>query len=93
MHPIYFVISQQMPSADEFSMRYGLPNVILDVIECDASDIDSIYQERVVPLQNGRGFGIRVTYFTREPRSAFQQWSRQENTSAALDYTDPEAWK
>ena len=93
MHPIYFVISQQMPTADEVGMRYGLPNIILDVIECDAADIDSIYQDRVVPLQNGRGYGIRVTYFTREPRSAFQSWSRRESTPAARDYTDPETWQ
>ena len=92
MHPIYFVISQRMPGGGELGMRWGLPNVILDVIECDASDIDSIYRERVTPLLS-RGYGIQATFYTREPRSAFQQWSRQENTPAAPDYTDPETWK
>ena len=86
MHPVYFVISQRTPNGDEFGMRYGLPNVILDVIECDAADIELIYQERVVPLRSMRP-GIQATIYTREP----QRWAWRENTATAPDYNASEA--
>lgn len=86
-HPIYFVISERVTDyAGQLSMYYALPNLILDVIECDAADIQAVWDERVAPLlTNGRK--VQATYFSREVDTPFRQWrffpGRKHDTSKA----------
>lgn len=65
--PIFYVVSDY-DRTSPFGMQYSIKNVIT-VYECDLSEIDSIYNQHINPLQYGTGRQIVTDIYRRSPGS------------------------
>lgn len=76
--PIYFVIEEWVPNP----MQMGVYKII-KVIECDYSDVNTIYNREVQPLTFGLGRNISTRYYYREPANPFREAVTEQTTVIA----------
>lgn len=81
--PIYFVIFD-MVNIFPICNNIGPLRAIRQVIPCDVSELEEVYQQYVAPLYSA-GQRIQVFYVLREPPSPFHDW---RETAKAWEHED-----